>query len=384
MLGGQAYADMEAQQENNIKEDMKYCLLRKAAGRDGKTRSIYKAASEPDPTQIFDISTDKEEETAEYAKSVADGIQVEKDRKLAKKLAAVEMAKASVASAPQATIPSLIATSKRDKIRAKRRTTAGDDAMPADTGGASSSADLPKTATSSIFFDRSLDPVGEPISYGPLDTDASVGGVKSKVKKFETKAKANKEVEDKIKKEEAKLKANKVRAKAYEDPTRLTGTRREEQAQETEIIRQIKEYEAASAKVHAAVNEQHATTRERRNRSRSPVILSEKAKRKAFEKAHMNPHSLYEVRVEEAVKLRKIIADKDRSPEARAQAQNNLNEIIEDIKEYEKSGSGASSSAKRHADDTEAESKKKTKKEEDKKRKQEKAKDLINKKAKKQ
>ena len=35
-LGGQAYADMEEQQEKNIKEDMKDGLLRKAAGRDGK------------------------------------------------------------------------------------------------------------------------------------------------------------------------------------------------------------------------------------------------------------------------------------------------------------------------------------------------------------
>ena len=112
---------------------------------------------------------------------MAAGIQVEKDRKLAKKLAAVEMGKASVEGAQQATIPSLLATSKRDKRRARRTTTADDEAMPS-TGGASSSTDLPKTATSSLFFDRSLDLKGEPVLYGPLDTDASVGGVKSKVR----------------------------------------------------------------------------------------------------------------------------------------------------------------------------------------------------------
>ena len=49
-----------------------------------------------------------------------------------------------------------------------------------------------------------------------------------KFKKFETKLKANKEVEDKIKKEEAKLRANKGRAKAYADPIGVTETRREE------------------------------------------------------------------------------------------------------------------------------------------------------------
>ena len=53
MLGGQAYADMEEQQEKNIKEDMKDGLLRTAAGKDDKTRSIYKAASEPDPTHFL-------------------------------------------------------------------------------------------------------------------------------------------------------------------------------------------------------------------------------------------------------------------------------------------------------------------------------------------
>ena len=121
------------------------------------------------------------------------------------------MGRASTEEAQQATIPSLIATSKRDKRRAKRTTTAGDAAMP-DTGGASSSTDLPKQAggassstdlpkksvtTSSLFFDSSLDPVGMPVSYGPLDTDASVGGVQSKVKKFETKSKHDKAIQEK-------------------------------------------------------------------------------------------------------------------------------------------------------------------------------------------
>ena len=66
MLGGQAYADMEEQQEKNIKEDMMDGLLRKAAGKDGKTRSVYKAASEPDldRPKEFGIASDKEEETA--------------------------------------------------------------------------------------------------------------------------------------------------------------------------------------------------------------------------------------------------------------------------------------------------------------------------------
>ena len=104
------------------------------------------------------------------------------------------MGKASVEGAQQAAIPSLIAT--RKSLRAKRTTTADDDAMPS-SGGASSSTDLPKTASSSLFFDRSLDPEGETISYGPLDTDASVGGVKSKVKKFETKLKADKVADEK-------------------------------------------------------------------------------------------------------------------------------------------------------------------------------------------
>ena len=65
MLGGQAYADMEDQQEKKIKEDMKDGLLRRAAGKDGKTKSVYKAASEPDlERKEFDIASDKEEETA--------------------------------------------------------------------------------------------------------------------------------------------------------------------------------------------------------------------------------------------------------------------------------------------------------------------------------
>ena len=156
---------------------------------------------------------------------MADGIRAEKDRKLAKKIAAVAMGKASVEGAQQAAIPSLIATKK--SLRARRTTTADDDAMPS-SGGASSSTDLPKTASSSFFFDRPIDPEGDPISYGPFDTDASVGGVKSKVKKFETKLEDNKEVEDKIKKEEAKLRANKGRAKAYADPMGVTETRHEE------------------------------------------------------------------------------------------------------------------------------------------------------------
>ena len=96
MLGGQAYADMEDQQENNIKEDMKDGLLRRAAGKDGKTKSVYKAASEPDPTQIFDIASDKDEEMADQAREGAAKIQVEKDRKLAMEIAAGEMGKASV------------------------------------------------------------------------------------------------------------------------------------------------------------------------------------------------------------------------------------------------------------------------------------------------
>ena len=108
------------------------------------------------------------------------------------KIAAGKLGKASTEEAQQATIPSLIAT--RKSIRAKRTTTADDAAMP-DTGGASSSTTLPKKSggassstdlpkkpvvtTSSLFFDHTLDPVGMPVSYGPLDTDASVGGVKS-------------------------------------------------------------------------------------------------------------------------------------------------------------------------------------------------------------
>ena len=94
---------------------------------------MYKAASEPYPTQIYDIASDKDEEMEEYSKSEAAKIQIENDKKLEKKLTAVEMGKVSVEGAHQATIPSLLATSKRDKRRAKR-TTAADDACPQPVG----------------------------------------------------------------------------------------------------------------------------------------------------------------------------------------------------------------------------------------------------------
>ena len=71
------------------------------------------------------------------------------------------------------------------------------------------------------------------------------------------------------------------------------------------------------AKVNAAVDAQHGTARTRGNRSRSPVISEEKAKRRAYEKANLNPFTLYETNVKEAAKLRAIIANNERSPEAR-------------------------------------------------------------------
>ena len=85
MLGGQAYADMEAQQDKKIKEDMKDGLLRTAAGKYDKTRSVYKVASVPDPTQFFDIASDKDAEMADHAKEEAAKVQEVKDRTFAMK-----------------------------------------------------------------------------------------------------------------------------------------------------------------------------------------------------------------------------------------------------------------------------------------------------------
>ena len=118
-----------------------------------------------------------------------------------------------------------------------------------------------------------------PVSYGPLDTDASVGGVKSKVKKFETKSKHDKAIQEKLMREQAKLRANTERAAAAADPMRNPQTQAENPAQQAEIIRPMKEYEAVNINVNAAVNEQYGPVRGRRNRSRSP-LLRQKEKEK--------------------------------------------------------------------------------------------------------
>ena len=57
---------------------MKDRLITKAAGQYGKPKSINKAASEPDSTQIYDIASDNDEEMADHAKGEAAKIQAVK------------------------------------------------------------------------------------------------------------------------------------------------------------------------------------------------------------------------------------------------------------------------------------------------------------------
>ena len=156
MLGGQDYVDMEQQQNNAIKESMKDGLIRRVAGNTGGTRSLYKAAAEtavPEP-QVFDISSDKDQEMEDHAKGVTAVVQEDKNKKIGKAAANVGMADVAKEGFQQAAIPSLIAT--RELRRAKRTTTADDEAMPSTGGVASSSTDLPAAATGGASSSKKL------------------------------------------------------------------------------------------------------------------------------------------------------------------------------------------------------------------------------------